>query len=365
MTVARRRPAGGRSAGTSRRAGSPLGGGAQLPNDATVKSDRRQAASVAVSLRLRRWLLSPEADPSVRWKFLTAVDGLPERDPRVVRARKAIGRVGWVASILDSQLGGGQWTTPRTDARSLYLPKYIATNWRVIVLAELGASGTDRRIARALDLYLRVFSGRDGGELGGPHSEACVAGNAARSLILLGRGDDRRTKRALDWILRSQKADGGWHCFPSRTGTMDAWEPLAALATIPRGARTAEMQRAVERGAEFFLGRGLLKEGRGTYAPWLRLHYPNHYYYDFLLGLALLVRLGYGSDRRLRPALARLLAMRRPEGWWLLDANHPDVEGPEYVPRAPIYPFVLELPGRPSRWLTTTALEVLRGAERL
>ena len=128
--------------------------------------------------------------------------------------------------------------------------------------------------------------------------------------------------------------------------------------------RTAATDRAAARGAEFYLERGLLREGRTPYAPWWRLHYPNHYYYDLLVGLNLLVRLGHAEDRRLRPAVDRLVSMRRPDGSWNVDAVHPDVEGDDYVPRTPVYPFVLELPGRPSRWITASALEVLRACGR-
>ena len=40
-------------------------------------------------------------------------------------------------------------------------------------------------------------------------------------------------------------------------------------------------------------------------------------------------------------------------------------ERPTYSPRAPVYPFVLERPGEPSRWITTKALTVLRRAGRV
>jgi hypothetical protein len=312
---------------------------------------------------LRRWLLR-ESDPSVRYRVLTSLLGRSADDPSVVAARRSIGREGWAAKILAEQLPPGHWVTPKTDARSLYVPKYIATNWRLIVLAELGVSGRDPRVRRAVELFLKAYAGPTEDALGGRSGEACFTGNAARMLLALGWGDDPRTRRAIAWILRRQKPDGGWHCFPSRVGTLDAWEPLAALAAIPPASRSAAVDRAVERGAEFYLDRGLLREGRGTYRPWLRLHYPTHYYYDLLVGLSMLARLGYGSDRRLRPALDRLEAMRNADGSWNLDLHHPDVEGSDYVPRTPVYPFALEYSGQPSRWITTVALETLRACGR-
>ena len=169
---------------------------------------------------------------------------------------------------------------------------------------------------------------------------------------------------AIDWLVRHQKKDGGWHCFRSRTGTLDCWEVLAGFAALPPEARTPPVLRAIERGAEFYLQRRLFREGRTPYRPWFRLHYPVHYYYDILVGLDVLTSLGYGDDPRMGPALDRLEGMRNRDGSWNMDALHPDTEDPGYQFRGPFYPLGLEVPGRPSRWITTTALTVLARAGR-
>src|SRR2546422_874542 len=227
---------------------------------------------MALRRGLRDWLLANDSDPSVRLRVLRDLLDRPEDDPALVRAQKEIGRKGWAARILREQHPEGQWATSGTSALELYRPKYVATNWRLLV--------------------------------------------------------------------------------------------LAAFAALLPAARSPEVLRAIERGAEFYLKRRLSREGPTPYPPWFRLHYPIHYYYDILVGLDVLTSLGYGDDPRMQPAFDRLETMRNPDGTWNLDAHHPDTEDPAYQSRGPFYPLGLEVPGRRSRWITTTALAVLKRAGR-
>jgi hypothetical protein len=281
-------------------------------------------------------------------------------------ARAVIGREGWAAAILGQQQDPGHWETFRDGGGDLYRPKYIATNWRLLVLSDLGMTREEPRIGRAVDLLLRHWSGDDG-VFGEPGSEVCITGNAARAFTRFGYAEDERVRRSHAWLVGAQKPDGGWHCFPSESGTLDAWEALAAFAALPRERRSPEIQRSVDRGLEFYLERRLMDEGEPPYAPCRRFHYPVHYYYDVLVGLDIVTALGRGEDPRLRPALEWLEGRRNRDGSWNLDVLHPDLEDPEYLKdrRTPFFPFGLEFPGHPSRWITTTALLVLRRTGRL
>ena len=315
-----------------------------------------------VDPRIRRWLTGTKADPSVRARFWREVEDRPPTDPKVREATRLIGRVGWAADLLGFQAADGHWTTPGSSARELYRPKYVVTNWFAIVLADLGMTRADPRIRRTAEMILRRWSGR-GGDLSGRTGEICVTGNAVRTLIRFGYLDHPSVQRSIRWILRTQKPDGGWHCFPSRTGTLDGWEGLAAFGEIPEESRDGPIRRSIERGAEFYLKRHLMKEGRDRYPPWFRIHYPNHYYYDLLVGLRVLTRLGYGGDRRLAPAIRWLLSKRLRDGAWPLEDAHPDfdefAEIAKYKAGGLVFPMTFEPLGQASQWVTVDALSIL------
>ncbi len=314
------------------------------------------------------WLLEPD-QPSVRAYALTDLLGRREDDPDVRAARSRIARVGWAHDMLRLQKPAGYWE--RREPKSLkewfsflYFPEYRTTIWRAVVLADLGMTSADPRIRKLAELIFRYKL-----QLSSPfnffHEEVCAVGNVARTLTRFGYGDDRRVRMLFDWMLEDQRENGGWNCSPEAPGTLDGWEALAAFAAVPQAKRSARMDRAIARGAEFYLKRNLFREGR-RYAPWFRFHYPTHYFYDVLVGLDVLTRLGFADDPRLRSALNILRDKRRRDGTWVIDRVHPDFgRGTKIDLHARrITPLILEEPGRPSKWITLTALRVLDRVER-
>ena len=307
------------------------------------------------------WLLEAE-QPSIRYLALTELLGRRQNDPEVVDTKKAIPKTGWVADILAKQLSSGTWV--REDR--LYEPKYLSTNWMLLILSDLGITKNDPRIAKSCEVWIEKFSvSYDGGF--GPdrskRSHLCTAGNAARALVKFGYEDHPKVKSAFEWFVQSQAKLGGWSCFRSGRN-LDSWEPLSAFAVYPRNKWSNEMKEAVEKAAEFFLERKLHMQG-DHYEPWYRFHYPIHYYYDLLVGLDFMTALGYSNDNRLEHASSVLKKKRRSDGKWNLDAVHPDVEGgmaeffKKHPKQAPT-PFALESVGEPSKMITFTALKVLK-----
>jgi hypothetical protein len=232
-----------------------------------------------------------------------------------------------------------------------------------LILSDLGLTTENKRVRKTADLFFKQW-------LALPsatnifNDEVCIVGNTARMLTRFGYEDDPRVRKLFDRLVEDQKEDGGWHCFESSKGTLDSWEALAAFAALPKSKQTRKIKNSIERGAEFYLERKLFDDGEKKYQPWFRFHYPNHYYYDVLVGLDVITRLGYARDRRLRAALEILKQKRREDGTWILEKVHPDLgAGAQYSLGKKVRPFALEEAGRPSKWITLTALGVLKRVE--
>lgn len=305
------------------------------------------------------WLLE-EDQPPVRYLTLTRLLRRPEDNPEVLDARRRIPKSGWAFTILSRQGPDGTWVS----GESLYRPKYLSTNWMLLVLSDLGLTKEHPMVAKACDLWIDRYTRPDGGFAmeGSKKGHHCKTGNMARALVKLGYADRPEVARAFEWLAETRDKKGGWSCFGSGRN-LDSWEGMSAFAAYPRAKWTEGMKRAVELGAEFFLERELHRQG-AHYEPWYRFHDPVHYYYDLLVGLEFMTALGYGDDPRMRHAIDHLKSKRRTDGRWNLDALHPDVEGSmaEWFAAHPKHrptPFGLEAVHEASKMITLRSLIVL------
>ena len=92
--------------------------------------------------------------------------------------------------------------------------------------------------------------------------------------------------------------------------------------------------------------------GYGNTKPsgsWFRLGFPSGYVADVLQVLEALCEAGAAGDPRLRPAVDWLLEQQDADGRW---ANRYAYEGKMVVD--------IDVPGRPSRWVTLRACRVLK-----
>lgn len=155
------------------------------------------------------WLLEKD-QPAVRYLALTQLLGRPEGEPDVRSAKEASTKRGWAAGILAPQKEGGWWISEE----SLYRPKYLATNWMLLVLSDLGVTKSDPRIRRACELWVERFAKSDGG-FGADtmrKSGLCLVGNTARALVNMGYADHPKVRSAFRWLVSNHKENGGWHC---------------------------------------------------------------------------------------------------------------------------------------------------------
>lgn len=308
-----------------------------------------------IDQEVQDWLLEP-SQPAVRFHTLVELLDRPVGDPEVRESYSDIGKRGWAKDILAKQKTGGYWNS----RKSLYRPKYTATNWKALVLSDLGLTSKDIRIKKLAELFFKDWLDASS-EDNIFNDEVCIVGNTARMLTRFGYTNDRRVGKLFDRLIEDQKVDGGWHCFKSDVGTLDCWEALAAFAALPNSRQTRKIKESIQRGAEFYLDHKLCEEGRSRYKPWFRFHYPNHYYYDILVGLDVITSLGYSDDRRLSKALELMERKRRSDGKWNLDKIHPDpatYAWGKHNLRRKVIPFGLEKTGKPSKWITLTALKI-------
>lgn len=311
----------------------------------------------------------------MRHRALVELLDRPADDPEVVAARAAAMRSDPIGSILAAQVPAGWWVAPGSG----YLPKYRATIWQVVFLDQLGADGDDPRIRAACQYVIEHAQTSAGGfgvvfrgERLPPPSSAihCLNGNLLRALIGFGWLGDHRVARAIDWqaaaitgegeirFYRSSLPGPGFRC-GANDGEPCAWgatKAVLALARIPPGQRPAHVQRALDAGVAFLLSRDPAQAdypmGYGNRTPnasWFRLGFPSGYVTDVLQVLEALCEAGAARDARLRPAIAWLLGQQVSSGRW---ANRYPYQGKMIVD--------IDLPDRPSRWVTLRAWRVLK-----
>ncbi|GEM_PF-5763878 len=240
---------------------------------------------------------------------------------------------------------------------------HAGTLWYLALLAFLKAPADDDRILQALENCIFASVDRDGGfgmAVGQPNAIGCKTGAMTKILIHFRGPDDSNTIRALDWILRFQRKDGGWLHSPFHTlkDTLNALifkntrmsnkydfddsimssfaatlECLHALSMIPEHRRTPSMKHAIMNGADFLLRHRLFRSCSPPYTP-LRntscIHHdvrlmsiPVALQYSITGAVYVLTQLGYADDPRLQEAAEIIYEKQSPDGTWNLEIITP------------------------------------------
>ncbi len=324
------------------------------------------------------WLLERE-DPPIRLFALHDILGRSPKSKEVLEAREQIRKYPPVRKVLSARTKDGYWPPRET----FYSPKWTSTVWPLMLLGEMGFT-PDEGVKHACEKFLDLHQLDNGAftcpsplevkrwERGHPGKKAkrweepCLTGNMIRTLLVFGYGEDRRVKKAIDWMPEHQLDDGGWNCnYPEKkvkhSSFMSTIEPLWAYAEIPRKNWTRKMKRSAEEGAEFLLMHRVYKSDHHHWKHSLpfatAFHFPMYYYYDALHGLRVLAKLGYGDDERVRDAVHLILSKRSPDGRWLLEGDWSrEPEAQENKRKALV--DVEEL-WKPSKWVTLNCFRAL------
>jgi hypothetical protein len=302
------------------------------------------------------WLLEP-GNPSARYLALRHLLGRPADDPQVGEARAAINDSPPVRAILGAQYPAGYWIKPDRG----YSPRYKATIWQLIFLADLGATPTER-IIRACE-HVMTNALRTDHNLFSAHVHStgiwpCLNGDLLRAFLHLDLGD-HPTVRAVIAALAERVLVDGWICV--RNGRMskekNTWQPclwgcvkvLRGLAAIPKGQRTFAVRRAIERGADFLCAHDLAQDQAPALVDepshWLNFGFPVGYGSDLLEALLALVEVGVVPEEQ---TIQIVREKRDGAGRWRLEHALPSTWAG----------FGAE--GAPSKWVTIHALRALR-----
>ena len=261
--------------------------------------------------------------------------------------------------------------------------------------AEAVERGLDRRtphVSTTAEFILSSCQTSSGGfslNWNPPIALACRTGDMVRYLIRAGYCDERVSK-GIEWIVRNQRADGGWlHC--PLAGICDQLrlvlfkKPGSGLrrekdpdvtscfyATIACSTALVEHRDCVGTGshhdsirkaAEFFLKRSLFKNSNNepieTRTSWNRdfrlLGYPVLSQYDILYGLLFIARAGYFNDGRTGEAFNIVMSKQNNDGTWNMEnartgmMKNDDLKNRE---------------GVRSKWVTLQVLRLLSYAEK-
>jgi hypothetical protein len=331
--------------------------------------------------KVLEWLLEEDpASPGVRYLALRDLLQRPGNDAEVASARRAVMEYGQVPAILAAQDPEGYWEKPGAG----YYPKYRGTVWSMIYLAQLGATGDDPRV-RAGGEYLLANSLTSAGlfSLNGRASGNiyCLAGNLGAALLDLGFGQDERLVRALERTarfvtgeciapagdrsaplryLKSGACGPGFLC-SANNKLPCAWgavKVLRALARVPSGERSPEMQTALDTTIDFLLG---IDPATANYpagysdkpsSSWFKFGFPVFYVTDVLQNAEALTLAGFGGDPRLAATYDLIDSKRDEAGRWRMEYSYAGKTCSDVEPR-----------GNASKWVTLRALRVLEGRQ--
>jgi hypothetical protein len=319
------------------------------------------------------WLLS-ESTPGIKYPVLRDLLERPADDPELKTARREAHTKGPIATVLSKMSKDGYWVKSGPG----YSCKYRSAVWSLLLLAQLGASAQeDERISLACG-YLLNHALSEAGQFShtGPPSGTidCLQGNLSWALTELGY-DDPRLDTAFEWMARSVTGEGiapqedqnaPLHYYADKCGpnflcgyndrlpcAWGAVKVMMAFARLPKDKRTPVIERAIQRGIDFFFcvdpatAAYPTRNGAPPSRNWWKFGFPVFYVSDILQIVDFMAVFGYGRDPRLAGALASVHDKQDIEGRWPLEYDYKTWV--DFGPKR-----------QPNAWMTLRALRALK-----
>lgn len=300
------------------------------------------------------WLL--DGDPAIRWQTLR---DLLDADPAEVAAERArVAREGWGARLLAARGDDGQWAGgahfPKAEPALPGQP-WTSTAHVLTELRLLGADPEDAAVRAAIADVARVTRWEyDDEPFFEGEVEPCINAALVTNALYYGVPVDPIVER----LLGERMADGGWNCEQERGSVRSSFDTtigvLEALAAYEREHDDPRVREARRSGEEYLLERRLMRRRTTGEVPkptYIQLAFPPRHEYDVLRALEHFRAVGAGVDPRMAEAIELVRSKRRDDGTWTLDVRHGGDAVNDYG-----------AVGEPNRWITLTAMRVLRWA---
>lgn len=309
------------------------------------------------------WLM--EGDPAIRWQVMRDLLDKPARVWKAERQRTL--ETGWGKQFMSYQAADGRWggggNTASRWGNGIYMPKWISTTYTLLALMGLGIPNESKAAQLGARLVIDSLVGKT---IDADFQEQlatcdrCIVGMMLQMGVYF-RIDDERIDAIADNLLNEIMPDGGWNCrrdrrpYPHHSSfhtTFNVLEGLREYIETRRGKRRKLALAAEHNALELMLQHRLYKSdktGKIINPKFVLMSYPPRWHYDVLRGLVYFARADAPRDDRLQDAIDLLQSQRREDGTWPI----------QYKYAAKVF-FEMEKVGKPSRWNTLRALQVLR-----
>jgi len=338
------------------------------------------------------WLLE-EDNPPVKKRTLVNLLNENQDSPPVRAVSVQINQYPPIKSILE------QWEKFWTDECECKHPykKYQGGYWQIIFLGEMGADGNDARIRQGGEYILSkhtqggMFYHRDDSKTKFIH---CLTANVLKGLFKLGFNHDERVLEGLENIAGKIVEEKGIKCSMLELSLQDdcymtlPW-CLSALTLIPLEKRSDNMKKAIDLCVKMLLDREVYcyvpdkarewikrtgqiypatksgsaaKQIRSELPEWKKkvtgyvekdswttFGFPLHYNPDALEALLALKAAGVRNVTQVEKALNAVASQMDQGGRWTMGRS---LNGKMLAD--------VEAKGKPSKWVTVRALEVLK-----